>query len=109
MLTRVRKLAGTANGEARRAAALVTLSDFNVAARDEARRLRIELVDGTSLLAGIEHVRQTEPCPWCATPMILERSSRGWCLRGSRFPSCSGTRDLAEESGAAVDLLLGTD
>jgi HJR/Mrr/RecB family endonuclease len=103
----VRKLAGTTSGERSGAAAvLVTLSDFTEAAINEGKRLRVDLVDGDALLARIDHVRQSEACPLCATPMILERSSRGWWLRCPRFPACSGKRNLASEPGAAVDLLL---
>jgi len=104
----VRKLAGTASGERSGAAAvLVTLSNFTQAATQEGTRLHVELVDGDALLERIEGVRRSEACPLCATPMILERSSRGWWLRCPRFPACSGKRNLASEPGAAVDLLLG--
>ena len=106
----VRKIAGTTSGEraAGAAGAVVTLSDFTKAAVDEARRLNIELVDGPSLLARIERARASEDCPLCGTPMVVDRSSRGWWLRCPRYPSCSGKRDLASEPGQAVDLLLGS-
>jgi ssDNA-binding Zn-finger/Zn-ribbon topoisomerase 1 len=85
---------------------LVTLSDFTEAAIEEAKRLRVQLVDGRSLLERIERVRQSEACPLCGTPMVLDRSSRGWWLRCPRFSGCGGKRDLAQPPGAAVDLLL---
>lgn len=104
----VRKIAGTASGERTigAAGALVTLSDFTEAAVDEGRRLDVELVDGRALLARIERVRDSEPCPLCDTPMHLDRSARGWWLRCPSFPRCSGKRDLGIDPGAAVDLLL---
>jgi HJR/Mrr/RecB family endonuclease len=102
----VRKLAGTASAETPADAALVTLSDFTASARAEAPRLRVQLIDGTSLLERVEHVRRSEPCPACTTPMLLHKSTRGWWLRCPRFPDCTGKRDLSTEPGAAVDLLL---
>lgn len=106
----VRKIAGTATGErhAQMSAALVTLSDFSEAAIEEGNRLRVQLVDGRALLDRIERVRKSDGCPICGTPMILDRSSRGWWLRCPCFPSCAGKRDLAQAPGAAVDLLLGS-
>jgi len=104
----VRKLAGTASGERSGAAAvLATLSNFTEAAMREGKRLQVQLVGGDALLGRIDRVRRSEACPLCATPMVLERSARGWWLRCPRFPACSGKRDLASEPGAAVDLLLG--
>ena len=105
----VRKMAGTTAGEREAGAtgALVTLSDFTQAAVEEARRLNVELVDGVALLARIERVRASEGCPSCGTPMVVDRSTRGWWLRCPRYPGCSGKRDLGREPGQAVDLLLG--
>jgi restriction system protein len=107
----IRKMAGTAYGEGRAETkpAVVTLSDFTEVAIEEAKRLRVDLVDGRELLERIERVRDSEACPVCGTPMLLDRSSRGWWLRCPRFPSCSGKRDLAQASGAAVGLLLRSD
>jgi ribosomal protein L37AE/L43A len=105
----VRKIAGTASTENATDVVLVTLSDFTAAALDEAPRLRVQLIDGRTLLDRIERVRRSEACPVCATPMILDRSSRGWWLRCPRFPQCTGKRDLAYEPAAAVDLLLQAD
>jgi HJR/Mrr/RecB family endonuclease len=102
----VRKLAGTASGENPTDVVLVTLSDFTADAIAEAPRLHVQLVDGRALLDRIERVRRSEPCPRCETPMILDRSLRGWWLRCPRFPQCEGKRDLAHEPGASVDLLL---
>lgn len=102
----VRKLAGTASAESRADAVLVTLSDFTASAQAEAPRLRVQLIDGTALLERVERVRRSEPCPVCTTPMILDKSPRGWWLRCPRFPGCSGKRDLSSQPGQAVDLLL---
>jgi hypothetical protein len=107
----VRKIAGTASGERRihADAVLVTLSEFTQQAVDEAKHLRVQLVNGTELLDRIERVRQSEECPVCRTAMILDRSARGWWLRCPRYPDCSGKRDLARAPGAAVDLLLSAE
>ena len=102
------KIACTASGESTTDAVLVTLSDFTAAAIDEAPRLGVQLVDGRALLERIQQVRRSEKCPICATPMILDRSSRGWGLRCPRFPQCAGKRDLAREPGAAGSGGLGT-
>lgn len=102
----VRKLAGTASAETPGDASLVTLSTFTASAQEEAPRLRVQLIDGTALLERVEHVRRSEPCPVCQTPMIVDKSRRGWWLRCPRFPGCTGKRDLSGEPGAAVDLLL---
>jgi len=107
----IRKMSGTAYGEvrARTGAAVVTLSDFTEVAIEESKRLRVDLVDGRELLERIERVRDSEVCPVCGTPMLLDRSSRGWWLRCPRFPGCSGKRDLAQAPGAAGDLLLRSE
>ena len=102
----VRKIAGTASAEQPAEPVLVTLSTFTADARAEAPKLRVQLVEGRDLLQRIEGVRRSEPCPSCNTPMILDRSSRGWWLRCPRYPSCTGKQDLSNEPGTAVDLLL---
>ncbi len=106
----VRKLAGTVASEGlpKGSGVLVTLSRFSDDAVAEARRTEMELVDGRALIRRLERVRGTEPCPECRQPMLLDRSSRGWWLRCSRFPGCRGKRDLGVEPGAAADLLLAS-
>lgn len=105
----VRKLAGTASAGRPIDAVLVTLSHFTADARAEAPGMHVQLVDGRELLARVERVRRSEPCPTCRTPMLLDRSPRGWWLRCPRYPQCVGKRDLSVEAGAAVDLLLQTN
>jgi hypothetical protein len=105
----VRMLAGTLMREdlPGDAGVLVTLSGFTEAAIAEAAKLEIELVDNRELVRRIENVRATEPCPICATPMLLDRSARGWWLRCPRFANgCKGKRDLDNDRGRALDLLL---
>jgi HJR/Mrr/RecB family endonuclease len=103
----VRKIAGVATAPVNThcRAAVVTLSEFGEQAITEAHRLGVELVDGKALLARIERVRNSEPCPRCSTPMIVDRSARGWWLRCPVYPRCNGKRDLGTNAGAAVDLL----
>ncbi|MGA8015081.1 MAG: restriction endonuclease, partial [Candidatus Dormiibacterota bacterium] len=84
----------------------VTLSDFTEDARAAAERSGIVLIDGTQLIDRLQNVRKTEPCRECGTPMLLERSERGWWLRCPKFPNCKGKRDLSREPGRALDLLL---
>ena len=81
----------------------VTLSDFTAEARTAAERSGVVLVDGSELADRLQRVRKTEPCPECGTPMLLDRSIRGWWLR---CPRCPGKRDLSRDPGRAVDLLL---
>jgi hypothetical protein len=70
-------------------------------------KLGIELVDNRELVRRIENVRATEPCPICATPMLLDRSARGWWLRCPGWTDgCAGKRDLGAHPGRALDLLL---
>lgn len=101
----VRKLAGTvaAEGLERGAGMFVTLSEFSEAAVLEAHRTGLTLVDNRELVRRIEAVRQPEPCPDCGEPMILGRSIHGWWFRCQR---CPGKRDLDQDPGTAVDLLL---
>jgi HJR/Mrr/RecB family endonuclease len=103
----VRKIAGVASAPEypKGSAALVTLSNFSEQAAVEGRRLGVDLVDGPALLRRVDRVRGSEPCPRCGTPMIVDRSSRGWWLRCPAHPRCDGKRDLASDPGAAVALL----
>ena len=84
----------------------VTLSDFTDDARTAAERSGVVLIDGAQLIDRLQSVRKTEPCPICATPMLLDLSVHGWWLRCPRYPHCPGKRDLSREPGRAVDLLL---
>jgi len=85
----------------------VTLSRFTEAARSEAEEIGFELVDGDDLARRIERVRASEPCPTCATPMLLDRSRRGWWLRCPRWAQgCAGKRDLGSEPARALELLM---
>jgi hypothetical protein len=86
---------------------LLTLSDFTEEGRVAAERAGITLIDGTELAMRLQRVRRTEPCEKCGTPMLLDRSTRGWWLRCPRFRAgCDGKRDLSRDPGRAIDLLL---
>jgi HJR/Mrr/RecB family endonuclease len=105
----VRKLAGTLmrEGLSGEEGIFVTLSHFTEPAIAEAAKLGIKLVDNQELVRRIENVRASEPCPTCATPMLLDRSTRGWWLRCPRWADgCTGKRDLDAHPGRALDLLL---
>jgi len=82
----------------------VTLSDFTPQAREEAKTIGLELVDGEDLLARVEKVRQTVPCPICGQPMRFGRSVHGWWFR-CVADGCAGKQDLGPEPGKAVALL----
>ncbi|MDP9238904.1 MAG: restriction endonuclease [Chloroflexota bacterium] len=105
----IRKFAGTLMSEGLPGSAgiFVTLSDFTGQARVEAQRNKMALVDNHDLYARVEKVRRAEPCRICSTPMVLNRSTRGWWLR-CVAPGCQGKRDLGSEPGRAVDLLTRT-
>jgi hypothetical protein len=83
----------------------VTLSSFTEQARQEAQQAGITLVDNRNLYSRIEKVRRAELCPLCNTPMVLDRSPHGWWLR-CVADGCSGKRDLSDDPGRAVDLLI---
>jgi Restriction endonuclease len=105
----IRKLGGTLmrEGLAGDAGVLVTLSSFTEPAIQEAAKLGIELIDSHELSRRIERVRESEHCPVCATPMLLDRSMRGWWLRCPRWSDgCTGKRDLGGDPGRALELLL---
>jgi hypothetical protein len=103
----VRAFAGTLAREQlpMNAGVFVTLSSFTGQARDEALTLGLGLVEGPDLVARIEKVRRSEPCPKCAAPMLLDRSTQGWWFRCPRYPECDGKRDLSPNVARAVELL----
>jgi HJR/Mrr/RecB family endonuclease len=82
----------------------VTLSEYTQAAITEADKIGITLINGRTLYSKIERVRRAEPCQICQTPMVLDRSSRGWWFRCTA-PGCRGKRDLGNDPGRAVELL----
>jgi len=102
----VREFAGTLlrEGLPGHAGVFVTLSDFTTDARTDAKKTGIQLIDKRDLYSRIERVRRTEPCPVCASPMIVDLSSRGWWMR-CVAERCSGKRDLSSEPGRAIALL----
>jgi hypothetical protein len=102
----VRAFAGTLarEGLQRGAGLFVTLSSFTEQARSEGSQLGLTLVDNVDLYAKVERARKPEHCPKCASPMILDRSPRGWwfrCVTGR----CDGKKDLGNDPGQAVQLL----
>ena len=103
----IRAFAGTLAREQlpMNAGVFVTLSSFTCQARDEALTLALGLVEGPDLVARLEKVRQVEPCPKCAAPMLLARSTQGWWFRCPRYPDCDGKRDLSPDVARAVELL----
>jgi hypothetical protein len=102
----VRSFAGALSREGRpaRAGQFVTLSDFTDQARREGKQLGMTLVDGVDLYTRVEKVRRPEPCLICGSPMLLDRSPRGWWFR-CVTPGCSGKRDLGRDPAQAVELL----
>jgi hypothetical protein len=102
----IRELAGTLmrEGLPGSAGVLVTLSSFGGQAEAEAKRIGLELVDGTGLLERVRRARRTEACPDCGRGMVLDRSSRGWWLR-CVAPGCTGKRDLGPNPVRALELL----
>jgi hypothetical protein len=83
----------------------VTLSEFSEQAREEAIQVGLTLVDNRDLYRRAEQVRRTEACPVCGSPMLLDRSARGWWFR-CVAPGCLGKRDLGKDPGRAVELLI---
>ncbi len=83
----------------------VTLSDYTSQAREEASKLGLTLIDNRDLYARVERTRRNEPCPNCRAPMVLGRSGQGWWFR-CVAPGCSGKRDLGNDPGRAVELLV---
>ncbi len=82
----------------------VTTSSFTVAAREEATRTGIRLIDGRELYTLAEAARKPVPCPTCTSPMALGRSPHGWWFRCTQS-GCSGKSDLDRDPVRAVDLL----
>ena len=82
----------------------VTLSGFTDQAREEAKHVGLALVDNHDLHTRVERVRRSEPCPMCASSMLLDRSPRGWWFR-CLAPGCTGKRDLGTDPARAVELL----
>ena len=103
----IREFAGTLTREQLPASAgvFVTLSTYTDQARDEARILGLALLEGRDLIGRIEKVRRSEPCPKCDSPMLVERSAKGWWLRCPRYPTCDGKPDLSPDVARAVGLL----
>jgi len=102
----IRSFAGTLMGSGLTGSGgiFVTLSDFTGAARAEATRLGMTLLDNRDLYARIERVRRAEPCPTCHSAMRLDRSLHGWWFRCTT-PGCGGKRDLGKDPARAVELL----
>jgi restriction system protein len=105
----IRKFAGTLMREGLPADSgiYVTLSSFGKQARAEAKAIGFELIDSDELLARIEKIRHTEPCPSCKRPMVLDHSTHGWWLR-CVGTGCKGKRDLGREPGRAIEFLIRT-
>jgi restriction system protein len=100
----VRAFAGVLSREQADGGIFVTMSDFTEAARADAAKLGMTLIDGVDLFERVEKVRKPEPCPLCGSAMLLDRSTYGWwfhCIA----PHCRGKRDLDRDPGLAVDLL----
>jgi hypothetical protein len=106
-VTDVRAFVGTLAREKlpTNAGVFVTLSSFTGQARDEALASDLSLIEGPDLVARIEKVRRTEPCPKCTAPMLLDRSTQGWWFRCPRYPDCDGKRNLSPNLARAVELL----
>lgn len=102
----VRAFAGTLMREGLPSSAgmFVTLSDFGDQARDEAKTIGLELVDGRDLYARAEKVKSPVICEICGGRMVLDRSVLGWWYR-CVTPGCAGKRDLGADPVRALALL----
>jgi HJR/Mrr/RecB family endonuclease len=102
----VRAFAGSLAREGLPTAAgvFVTLSSFTEQAQAEGKKLGLTLVDNVDLYAKVEKVRRPEPCEKCGSPMLLDRSPRGWWFR-CISPGCDGKHDLGRNPADAVQLL----
>ncbi len=83
----------------------VTLSNYTEAARREAKKMGMILIDHSELYSRIWKVRRVEPCPICQKPMRVDPSRYGYLLR-CIAPDCRGKRRLSEEQGRAIELLM---
>jgi len=100
----IRAFGGTLRREGLDNGFFVTLSSFTEAARAEAPRIGITLIDGPALFKKVEGVRHQERCPVCGQPMRFDRSSLGWWFH-CVTPGCGYKRDLGSDPGKAVELL----
>jgi len=100
----IRAFGGTLRREGLENGFFVTLSSFSEAARAEAPRIGITLIDGPALFKKVESVRHQERCPVCGQPMRFDRSSLGWWFH-CVTPGCGYKRDLGSDPGRAVELL----
>ncbi|HEY4266875.1 MAG TPA: restriction endonuclease [Galbitalea sp.] len=102
----VRAFGGTLMREGKKgdAGIFVTLSDFTPQAREEAKTLGLELVDGADLAARMDKVRKAVPCPICQQPMRFGRSIHGWWFR-CVAPGCDGKQDLGAQPEKVIALL----
>lgn len=102
----IRAFAGTLVREALPSSAgmFVTLSDFGDQAREEGKKIGLELVDGPDLYARAEKVRRPVICKTCDGRMVLDRSVHGWWYR-CVTRGCTGKRDLGADPVRALALL----
>jgi len=83
----------------------VTLSDFTEQAREEAKEINLELVDGRDLYQRVEKVRKPVICKTCGDGrMVLDRSVYGWWYR-CITPGCDGKADLGADPVRAIALI----
>jgi hypothetical protein len=102
----VRAFAGAVSREGLplRSSIFVTLSSFTGQAVAEGQKLGMTLVDNTDLHAMAERVRRPQACPKCSSPMLLDRSPRGWWFR-CIASGCDGKHDLGRDPAQAIELL----
>jgi restriction system protein len=102
----VRQLAGALlrEGLPGSAGILVTLSDFTEAARIEASKTGLKLIERDELYTRVQSARHPEECDICHQPMVLDHSQHGWWFRCTTS-GCKGKRDLGPEPGRAVEFL----
>ena len=103
----VRGFAGTVSAERGNDTVVghfVTLSRFTEQAIVEGQRMKLVLVSGAELYNRAEKLRRHEACTTCGSPMVLDRSVRGWWFR-CVTPGCTGKRDLGSQPARAVELL----
>ncbi len=102
----IREFAGTLlrEGLPANAGMFVTFSNFTPPARAEAAKTGINLIDRDALHERLEKARKLEPCPKCASPMVLGHSVHGWWFR-CVAEGCDGKRHLGSDQARAVQLL----